>query len=175
VSVERYADSIGYLLLLLPSAALLSSIVVKGRVTEFAVVVAILFVCVSVGASSPDWSPIESTQFGAVHFTYVGYQEAYALAVISPHNCFVYPAKDVPLLPPDYILHNDCTGPTTEQITRNVLAGIQSGIRPTSVTPTKPTLFVLSTSETNQTALASLTLDVAYSSNYHLIGFEQSG
>lgn len=168
-AIERYLDSAGYLLMLVPSALVMGFFMSSRRRLVALAALAMLVTSVGVGLASPDWAPLENPEFGAVHFTYLGYQDAQPIARALSTGCFVYQDNDINVLALAYLRGVICSTPASFQVTRNTLSMIGAGQTPTgSEAPAGLTVYIISDARiTGQ--VSNLTLNVVFDSELHVV------
>ncbi len=170
-SVERYVDTPSYLLLLIPTALLSSQLLLSKRRLIPISLIALLLVAVFIGSSSPAWAPFENSSFAAVHYTYIGYEEAQTIAVFLPNNSFAISDHDIGVNAMASLINISLGGTGTYQITRNILNTIKDGSfneSSLSVTTVTDKFYTLRLDEFQNASALGDRLNVLYNSGMHI-------
>jgi hypothetical protein len=169
-SVERYADTPAYFLLVIPTSLACAQLI--GSHKNFAQIVLITIVVVGLflGASSPDWAPFESTQYGGVHYTYSGYAEAVTIVGFTKNNTVLLNDYDIGVdaLAQFYQVPFGSTG--SYQNVRDVLDSIKDGSFDVSGQWAKANAtYIVRVDEIQNTTAIDSYFNLVYSSGNHVV------
>lgn len=94
-AVERYINTMGYILLVVPSSFVLGWLLSSRK--KIAVLLAVMLFSTGLffGSMSPDWAPFENPTFGALRFTFTSSIEADTMATLLPNNTRLYEDHDM--------------------------------------------------------------------------------
>jgi hypothetical protein len=169
-SVERYADTGAYLLLVFPSAIVGSQIIGSKRKLACIGVIFMLGVSVYVGSSSPDWAPSENPTFAAINYTYTGYVEANTIVTFLPNNLMIYFDHDIPLVGVARMANISSSTPPSFQTTRNILESIKNAaFNPLAGSRYPIEIFVIKTDEIQNTTIIDEYMNILYNSGMHIM------
>jgi hypothetical protein len=154
----QYLIPVGYFLLLLSSSCVAATVLSQSKKGLIMLSVVLLAAFVLIGTYSPDWAPLEHTDFGtaATINPYHVYLEVESLTPILPKNATIYYDYDLPLQAGSY------------KPVRNIIVQVSSGVNATEFTMPPVTLFGVR----NERFSANSTIEqlsAVYSSGYHTI------
>jgi len=153
----QYLITVGYFILLLSSSIAATKLLTNIGKNYAVIAMVLLSFFIFTGAYSPDWAPLEHTNFetAATIHPYHTYLEAETVNSLIPKNATVYGDYDLPISIGVY------------KPIRQIILQIQSGADPTQFARPPITLYGIRDERFKEIALEDW--DVVYSSGYHRI------
>lgn len=161
-SLERYINVPAYLLMIFPTALILSDIISSRNKTFISIGLILLMVNIFIGTSSPNWAPFENPTFGALRSTHFGYVEAQDIVTILPDGIRVYEDNDLPVVAIANLYMKNVRSDKSYQTIRKAIQDLKSNSIDLANARYRSSIFLIKTKEVIDESLYQSTINVVY-------------